>query len=96
MGDGSKDIAGVGRGSFDAIAVIYTSLAGFGVNIKILEIVIEVDRAGTQVSSEQGCMGGEDCSDIYPSFLSQGESHPFQQFVKMSYDVSFSFVRHIL
>lgn len=41
--DGGKDIGGVGGGTLDAVAVIYSTLARLGVYIKELQIIVEIN-----------------------------------------------------
>lgn len=73
--NGSEYIAGVGRRTLDAVSVVDSSLSSFGINIKVLKIVVEIDGTGTEVSSKQSCMCREDGGYIYATSLTQGKSN---------------------
>lgn len=64
VGDGGEDVGAVGGGTLDAVAMIDAALACFVINVKVLEVVVEVDRASAEVSTEEGCVGGKDGGDI--------------------------------
>ena len=51
-------------GTLDAVPVVDTALSRFVVDIEVLEIVVEVDGAGTEITTEQGSMGGKHRCDI--------------------------------
>ncbi len=53
--------------------MVDSSLSGFVVNVKVLQVVVEIDTSGTEVSSEQGSVGGEDSCDVNVSFSTQGD-----------------------
>ena len=57
------------RSALNAVAVVNTALARFGVNIEMLEIIIEVDRTGAKIATEKGCMSCEDCGYVYPALF---------------------------
>lgn len=44
--------------------MVDSTLASFMVNIKVLQVVVEIHRASTQVSTEQSCVSSEDGSNI--------------------------------
>jgi len=52
--DGSKDICAVCGRTADAISVVDTMLSGSMIDVKVLKVVVKVDRASTQVSAEEG------------------------------------------
>ena len=58
--DGGKDVGAVRCGALDAVAVVDAALAGFVVDVKVLEVVVKVYRAGAEVAAEQGSVGGKD------------------------------------
>ncbi len=43
MGNSGENVSSMRSSAFDAIAVINASAAGFGIAVKILEVVVEVD-----------------------------------------------------
>ena len=94
--NGGEDIRRVGGGPFDAISVIDAPFASLSINVKVLQIVVEVDGAGAEVSTEEGGMSGENGGDVHPPFLGQGECYTCKPFMEVSYDGPFGFVIHIL
>lgn len=50
--DSSKDVAAVGGGTLDAVAVVDTALASLVVDVKVAEVVIKVNGSSTEVSSK--------------------------------------------
>ena len=72
--------------ALNAIPVVYTALARFRVNIEPLQIVVEVHRPSAQVSSQQGCVSGEDGGYIDASLLRQRQGDAGQPFVKVRDD----------
>jgi len=62
--NGGKDISGVGGGSLDAVSMVNATLSSFSIHVKPLEVVVEVDRSGAEISSEEGGVGGENCGYI--------------------------------
>ncbi len=54
MRDGCENIGGVSSSAFYAVAMIDASLSSFGVDVKVLQVVVEIDRAGAQVTTEEG------------------------------------------
>ena len=66
--------------------VVDTSLARLVVDVKVLQVVVEIDASGTQVSSEEGSVGGEDGGDVNVSFSAQGNSKTGLPFVEVSND----------
>lgn len=57
MGDGCEDVRAMCRRAFDAVAVIDPSLPGFMVNIKVLEVVVEVDGTRAEIATKESCVG---------------------------------------
>ena len=64
MRHGREDIGAVRGGTLNAVPVVDTALSRFVVDIEVLEIVVEVDRAGTEITAEQGSMSGKHRCDI--------------------------------
>ena len=86
MRDSGENIRGMCSCTLDAVPVIDTTLARFSVDIEVLKVVVEVDRAGAKVAAEKCSVGGEDGSDIYPSFLSQGKRYTGKPLVEVRND----------
>lgn len=73
--DSREDVRGMCGCSFDTVSMVDTSLSGLMVDIEVLEVVVEVDTTGTKISSEQGCVSGEDCRDVDSPLSTEGQGH---------------------
>jgi hypothetical protein len=71
VGDSGKDVGTVGSTAFYAVAVVDTALASLVVDVKVLEVVVKVNGASAEVSSEKGSVCGEDSGDIDVSFAAE-------------------------
>jgi hypothetical protein len=92
MTDCGEDVGRVCGCSLDAVAMVYSSFAGFVINIEILQIVVKVDGTGAEVSSEERGMGCEDGCDVDAAFSAEGESDTSKPFVEMGNDSSLGLV----
>jgi hypothetical protein len=90
--DGRENIARVCGGALDTVSVVDASLAGFGVDVEVLQVVVKVDRAGAKISSEKGGMGGENGGDVNAPFLGQWQSNTSEPFVEVGNDCSLLFM----
>ena len=66
----------------------FTSLV---VDIKVLEVVVEIDTTRTQVSSEQSSVGGKDGSNVDMPLSAEGDSETSLPFVEMGDNSSLGF-----
>lgn len=66
--------------------MVDTPLAGLVVDVKVLQVVVEIDTAGTEVSTEQGSVGGEDGRDIDMPLSAEGDSETGLPFVEVGDD----------
>jgi hypothetical protein len=82
--------------TFDTIAVVYATLASFMVDIKVLEVVVKIDAAGTEIATEEGSMGREHGRDVDVSFSAERDGDAGLPLVKMSDDGGVELLRHIL
>jgi DNA-binding beta-propeller fold protein YncE len=64
MRDGGKYVRTVCCGSFDTVSMIDTSFTRFVIDVKVLQVVVEVNGAGTQVSTEKRRVRSEDRSHV--------------------------------
>ncbi len=60
VADGSEDVCAVSCSPLDTVAVVDATLAGLVVYVEVLQIVVEIDAASAEVSTEESGMGGED------------------------------------
>ena len=91
-----EDIAGMGSGPLDAVPVIDATLARFGIAIEPLEVVVEINRAGTEVATQQGSMSCEDGRDIDSALLAQWKRNTSEPFVKVGNNSFLLFVAYKL
>jgi hypothetical protein len=96
MTDGSENISGMCSCSFNAVTVINSSFASFMIDIEILQVVIKVDRARTQVPSEKSSVGSENCSDIDTAFPTEWKCNASEPFMEMNDDSFRRFMRNKL
>lgn len=82
----------MGGGSLDAIPVVNTTLSGFGIDIEILQIVVEVNRASTQISPKERCMSCENSCHVNAPLLGKGQGNTGEPFVEVGYDRFFLLV----
>ena len=94
--DGGEDVGRVGRGALDAVPVVDAALARLAVDVEVLEVVVEVDRAGAEVSAQQGRVRREDGRDVHPARLDQGKGDGSEPLVEVSDDGSVVLVREVL
>ena len=73
-------------GTLNAVAVVDTALPSFVINVKVLKVVVEVNRTGTEVSTEQGSVRGKDGSDVNVPFSAERNGETSLPFVEMRDD----------
>lgn len=96
VGDRGEYVGAVSRGTLYAIAVVDTTLAGFVVDVEILEVVVEVDGASAEIATEKGSMGGEDGGHVDVALPAEGNCDASLPFVEVSNDSAVVLTRHIL
>lgn len=84
--DGGEYVSAVCGGTLDAIPVIDATLASFMVDIKVAEVIVKIDATGTEVTTEEGGMGGEDGCDVNVAFATKGDTHTREPFVEVRDD----------
>ena len=90
--DGCEDIRCMGSCTFYAVSVIYTTLARLGVDIEVLKVIVEVNRASAKISAQKSSVGGEDSGNIDPSFLGKRKGYTCKPLVKVRNDSPFLLV----
>lgn len=86
VGDGREDVTRMSRRALDAVPVVDAALPSFRVNIEPLKVVVEVNRAGAEVSAEQRGMRCEDRRNVDAALLGQWDSDASQPFMEVCYD----------
>jgi hypothetical protein len=61
------------------------------INIKVLQVVVEINTSSTQVSTKQSGVGGKDGSYVDMSLPAKGNSETGLPFVEVGYDCCFGF-----
>lgn len=84
------------RGALDAVTVVDTALAGLSIDIEVLEVVVEIDRAGAKVTTKEGGVGGEDGRNVNAALLAQWQSNTSEPLVEVCDDGLFLLVADIL
>jgi hypothetical protein len=74
MRDSCEHICRMRSSSLDTISVIDSTLSSFGINIKVLQVVVEINAAGAKVTSQESCMGGENGGDVNAALATQWET----------------------
>lgn len=86
MTNSGKHIRAVGCSTLNTVSVVNSSLARLSVDIKELQVVVEVHVAGTKVPTEQGSVSGEDGGNIEVALADKDEGDTGQPFVNVSDD----------
>jgi hypothetical protein len=60
VGNCGEHIGAMRRRALNTVSMVNPAFSCFVVDVKVLEIVIEIDRAGAKVSPEKRCVRGED------------------------------------
>ena len=68
-------ISAMGSRTLDAVAMIYPAFSGFMVDVKVLQIVVEIDRSSTEVPAEESSVRGEHGGDIDVAFTTQRDGN---------------------
>ena len=69
--DSSKNIRGVRCCPFNAVPMVDTAISCFRIDIKELQIIVEINGAGAEVTAEEGGMRSENRRDVYSTLLAQ-------------------------
>jgi len=72
--NGGEDIACMCSCTFNAVTVVDTTFSSFRIHIKVLEIIVEIDRTSAKISSKESGMGSKDCGNIDSAFLAKRKS----------------------
>lgn len=70
--------------------MVDTPLTGLVINIKVLQVVVEVDASGTEVSTEQSSVSGEDGRHVDVSFTTKRNGETSLPFVEVGNNGGFS------
>lgn len=84
--DSGEYVGTVCSASLDAVAVIDATFSCLVVNIEVGEVVVEIDRSGTKVTSEKGGVSREDGRYVDVAFSAQGNGQTCLPFVEVGDD----------
>lgn len=84
--DGRKDIRTVRGRPLDTVSMVDTPLTGLVIYVKVLQVVVEIDGTGAEVSSEKSGVSGEDGGDVDVSLPAERDREPCQPLVEMCND----------
>ncbi len=70
-----ENIARMCSCTFNAVPVVDTTFSSFRIHIKVLEVVVEIDRTCAKISSKESGVGSKDCGNIDSAFLAKGKSN---------------------
>jgi hypothetical protein len=66
------------------------------VDIKILQIIVEINGTGTEIAAEEGCMCREYSSDVDMSLTAKGDGDACLPFMEMCDDSSCQLTGNVL
>lgn len=75
VGDGSEDIARVCRCTLNTVTVVDATLTSFRINVKILQVIIKINRSSAKISTKKGSVSREDGCAVDAALLAQRKSH---------------------
>ena len=93
---GGEHVGTVCGRALNAISMIDTTFSGFVVDVEVLKVIVEVDGAGAEVSTEEGGMCCEYCCHVNVTFAAEGDSKACLPLVEMGYHGSVKLERDIL
>ena len=94
--DSGEDVSAVCGGTFNAVSVIDSALARFVINVEILQIVVEIDAASAEITTEESSMGGEHGRNVYVTLAQERDSETRLPLVEMRYDGRSELSRDVL
>lgn len=83
MRNGCENISAMCCRTFYAVSVIDSSLSGFMVDIKILQIVVKINGTGTEIAAEERCVGCEHSGDVDMSLTAKGDGDTCLPFMEV-------------
>ena len=83
-------------GTLDAVAMVNTAFSCLVIYVKVLEVVVEVDASGAEVSAEEGCVSSKDCCDVDVTFATERNGKASLPFVKVCYNCELKLAGDVL
>ena len=74
MRHGGENVSAVSCRAFNAVSMIYSTLPCFVVDIEVLQIIIKINAAGAEVSTEKCSVSREHSGDIYMALATKRNS----------------------
>ena len=86
MGYGRENVCTMSSASFYAVPVVDATLSSFVIDVKVLEIVVEIDAAGTEISAEEGSMSRKHSGDVDVALPAERDGQTGLPFMEMGDD----------
>jgi hypothetical protein len=96
VGDSGKNVCIMCRGTLNAVVVVNTVFSSLVVDVKVLEVVVEIDASGAEVSAEESCVSSKDGCDVDVTFATERNGKASLPFVKVCYDSELKLARDVL
>ena len=93
---GGENVCAMCGGALDAVSVVNPAFSCFVVDVEVLEVVVEVDGAGAEVSAKEGGVRCEDSGHINMAFAAEGDGEARLPLVKMGDDGCVELARDVL
>lgn len=71
VGYSGKDVGAVSSTAFNTVTMVDATLTSLLIDIKVGEVVVEINRASTEVTAQKSSMSGEDCTNVKMTLLDQ-------------------------
>ena len=96
MGHGREYVGAVCRRAFDAVTMVNAALPSFVIDVKILEVVVKVDRACAEISAEKRGVCRENRCNIDVALATKGDCETGLPLVEVCDDCGGELARNIL
>ena len=93
---GGENIGAMGRAPLDAVAVVDSTFTRFVVHVEVLEVVVKIDTAGAEVSTQERRVRGKDRGDVDVSFAAERDGEAGLPLVEVRDDGFAGLVRDVL
>ena len=84
--DGGESVGQVGSSPLHAVAVVDLSFASLFIDVEVVQVVVKVDFAGTEVAAQQSGVRGENRGHFDAPEPQQDQTDPGQPLVEVGYD----------
>ena len=96
MRNRGENVGTMGRRSLDAVTVVDPAFSGLVIDVEVLKIVVEIDAASAEITTEESSMGGEHGRNVYVTLAQERDSETRLPLVEMRYDGRSELSRDVL